>query len=187
MISTSDFTKGMILNIEDQPWVIVDFQFVSPGKGSAFFRTKLKNMKTEKVVERTFKSGEKFEESELTYKKASYLYSDRQNSVFLIKNDNQRVSLPIDSVKDKVIYLRQNSDIDLLYVDDELLSLNIPKKVSLKITEAAPAIKGNTSGGAFKTVKLETGLEVNVPIFIKEGEVIRINTESGEYVERANE
>jgi len=187
MVSTSDFEKGLVIEIEDQPWVIVDFQFVSPGKGAAFFRTKLKNLKTGKVVERTFKSGERFEEMEFEYKKATYLYHDRQNAVFSLKENNQRVSLPLINVENKIRYLKQNSEIDLIYIDNELMDINLPKKVNLKIIEAAPATKGNTATNAYKTVKVETGLEVNVPLFIKEGEIIRINTETGEYVERVNE
>jgi len=187
MVSTTDFKKGMILDIDDQPCLIVEFQFVSPGKGSAFTRTKLKNLKSGKVVERSFKSGEKFDEVDMKYKKAVYLYHDRQNAVFQIKDGNQRVNLPLDVAEDQIKWLRDKSDVDLIYIAGELSSLNIPKKVSLKVIEAPPAIKGDTSSGAFKTVKLETGIEAKVPIFIKEGETIRVNTETGEYAERDKE
>jgi len=187
MISTAEFKKGIILNIESQPWMIIDYQFFSPGKGSAFVRVKLKNIKTGKFVERAFKSGEEFEEVEVERKKAVYLYNDRRNSVFLLKDDNQRISLSIEMTQDKVIYLKQNSEIDLVYIGGEIISLNIPIKVGLKVIEAPPSFKGNTVTGGLKKVKLETGMEINVPIFIEEGDIIRINTETGEYVERVSE
>ena len=184
MISTSEFEKGMIISLDSQPWTIVGFDFVSPGKGSAFFRTKLKNLKTGNVVERTFKSGERFEEIELEYKKAVFLYNDRRNSVFLIKDTNQRMSLPIETTQEKIKYIKQNSEIDLVYINEEFISISIPIKVELKVVEAPEAVKGNTVTGSLKKVKVETGLELDVPIFIGEGETIRINTETNEYVER---
>lgn len=187
MISTDKFEKGIILNIESQPWMIIGYQFFSPGKGSAFVRVKLKNIKTEKFVERTFKSGEEFEEVEVERKKAVYLYNDRKNSAFLLKDADQRILLPLEPNQEKVKYLKQNSEVDLIYIDGEIISINIPIKVELKVIEAPPGFKGNTVTGGLKKVKLETGLEINVPIFIKEGDIIRINTETSEYVERANE
>ncbi|MDD5545193.1 MAG: elongation factor P [Candidatus Pacebacteria bacterium] len=184
MISTSDFEKGIVIKIESDPWQIVDYQFVNPGKGSAFYRTTIKNLKNGKTLEKTFKSGDRFEEIELNYKKAVYLYSDKKNAVFLEKNKNQRLSLPLENCKNKIKYLKEKSEIDLVYSDDELLDINIPKKVTLKVKEAPPAVKGNTATGATKTIILETGLEVNTPIFVKEGDEIIVNTETGEYVSR---
>lgn len=187
MVSAANLQKGMILKINSQPWLVVDFQFVNPGKGSAFSRTKLKNLKTGNVTEQTFKSNEEFEEIELESKKAVFLYNDRRSSVFLLKDNNQRMSLPLEITQDKVAYLKQNSEIDLIYHEEELLSLNIPIKVELKVTEALPGVKGNTVSGAMKKVKLETGLEIDVPLFVEEGDLIRINTKTGEYTERAKE
>lgn len=186
MISTSDFEKGMILNIDGQPWTIVDFSFMNPGKGGAVYRTKLKNIKTGNFIERTFKSGEEFDYMEKEFKDAAYLYSDRQNSVFLIKDSKQRVSIPLDATRDKIKYITPNSDVKLLYIDDELISLEIPIKVDLKVIEAEQAIKGNTATGVMKKVKVETGLEINAPMFINQGDTIRINTDTGEYIERVS-
>jgi len=180
MLSTSGFEKGMVLKIDGEPYQIVDFQFVHPGKGTAFVRTVLKRLKTGKSVERSFRSGESFEEIDLNYKKAVYLYSDRKNAVFLTEN-NQRVSFPKEEVEDKIIYLKEKENVDLIYLKDNLFGLKIPIKVSLKVVEAPPAIKGDTATGATKTVTFETGLKINVPIFIKEGEIILVNTETGEY------
>ena len=184
MVSTSDFQKGMVIKMDNEPWQIIDFQFVHPGKGSAFVRTTLKNLKTNKVLEKSFKSGERFEEIEFEYKKAVYLYKDRKNAVFNLKENKQRVSLPLENVENEIAYLKEQIVIDLIYIGGELSSLNIPKKVSLKVIEAPPAIKGDTVTGSTKTVTLETGLKVNAPIFIKEGETILVNTETGEYAGR---
>ncbi len=185
MVSTSDFEKGMVIKMDNDPWQIVDFQFVHPGKGSAFIRTTLKNLKTNKVLDKSFKSGDHFEEIEFEYKKAVYLYKDRKNAVFNLKENKQRISFPLENVKNKIAYLRENFDVDLIYIGNELSGLNILKKVALKVIEAPPAIKGDTVTGSTKTVTLETGLKVNAPIFIKEGETILVNTETGEYAGRA--
>ena len=186
MVSTSDFEKGRILKNDVVSWLIVDFSFMNPGKGGAVYRTKLKNLKSGNFIERTFKSGEEFEIMEKEYKDATYLYSDRQNSVFLAKKDNQRISIPLESVQDKIKYIIQNSDVKLLYIDEELLSVEIPIKVDLKVIEAEQAIRGNTATNVMKKVKVETGLELNAPLFIDQGDVIRINTDTGEYIERVS-
>ncbi|MDQ5883031.1 MAG: elongation factor [Patescibacteria group bacterium] len=185
MVSTSEFEKGMVLKIDNEPWQIVDYEFVHPGKGAAFVRVTLKNLKTNKVLDRSFKTGERFEEIELSYKKAIYLYKDRKNAVFSLKDNNQRVALPLEEVGEEVMYLKPNSEIELIYLGEELTSINMPKKVALKVTESPPAIKGDTVTGTMKTVTLETGLKVEAPIFIKEGEIILINTETGQYSGRA--
>ncbi|HOK35454.1 MAG TPA: elongation factor P [Candidatus Pacearchaeota archaeon] len=187
MISTSDFQKGIVIKIQSEPWMIVNYEYTHPGKGASFVRTKLRNLKTGKLLERTFKSGERFEEVELEFRKGTYLYSDRRNSVFQLKESKERISLPLELTQDKIKYLKQGSEVDLIYIDGKLSDLNIPIKVDLKVAESPPDFKGNTAGSAFKLVKLETGLNVEVPIFIKEGEIIRINTETGEYVERVSQ
>mgnify|MGYP000871800684 CR=1 FL=1 len=184
MVSTSEFKKGMVIEVEGEPYLILDYQFVKPGKGTAFVRTTLKHVKTKKVLEKSFRSQERFEELDLDYKKVSYLYSDRQNSVFLDKN-NQRISVPLEMTREKIPYLKSKSEVQLVYLEDELIDVKIPIKIALKVVEAPPAIKGDTVTGATKTVTLETGLKINVPIFIKEGEEIMVNTETNEYVERA--
>jgi elongation factor P len=186
MISTSDFEKGMILNIDGQPWLIADFSYMNPGKGGAVYRMKLKNLKTGKFIERTFKSGEEFEAMEKEYKDASYIYSDRRSSVFIIKSDKQRISIPLELTQDKVKYIKQNSDVRLLYIDNELLSVEIPIKVELKVIEAEQAIKGNTATNVMKKVKVETGAELDAPMFIEAGDTIAINTDTGEYAERVS-
>lgn len=184
MISTSEFEKGMVIEVDGEPYLILDYQFVKPGKGTAFVRTTLKHVKNKKVIEKSFRSQERFEELDLDYKKVNYLYSDRQNSVFIDKN-NQRISVPLEITREKIPYLKPQTEVQLVYLEDELIDVKIPVKVTLKVKEAPPAVKGDTVTGATKTVTLETGLKINVPIFIKEGEEIIVNTETGQYVERA--
>lgn len=176
----------MILNIDGQPWLIADFSYMNPGKGGAVYRMKLKNLKTGKFIERTFKSGEEFDTMEKEYKDATYLYSDRRASVFLTKDTKERISVPLEVTQDKVKYIIQNSEVRLLYIDNELLSVEIPIKVVLKIVEAEQAVKGNTATNVMKKAKVETGAEIDVPMFIEAGDAISINTETGEYVERAS-
>jgi len=197
MISTNQFQKGLVIEIEGEPWQIIDYQFVSPGKGAAFMRTTVKNMKTGKVVEKSFKSGESFEEIELGYKKAVFLYKDRKNGVFSLEDpstvsfdkaqdksgqaNSQRISLPIETIEWELNFLKPNTAIDLINLDGEIHGLKLPPKVELKVIEAPPAIKGNTATGGKKIVVVETGYNVNVPIFISEDEIVSINTQTGEY------
>ncbi len=185
MLSTNEFQKGLVLEIEGEPWQIIDYQFVNPGKGSAFTRTTVKNMKTGKVVEKSFKSGESFEEIELGYKKATFLYKDRRNGVFNIKENNERVSLPIETIQWELNFLIPNTEIDMINLDGEIHGLKLLPKVELKVVEAPPAVKGNTATGGKKIVVVETGYNINVPIFISEGEIISINTQTGEYSGRS--
>ena len=174
-----------MIEIEGESWQIIDYQFVSPGKGSAFIRTTVKNMKTGKVVEKSFKSGESFEEIELGYKKATFLYKDRKNGVFSLEENKERISLPIETIEWELNFMKPNTEIDLINLDGEIHGLKLPAKVELKVIEAPPAVKGNTATGGKKIVVVETGYNVNVPIFISEGEVISINTQTGEYSGRS--
>lgn len=185
MISTSDFEKGMIIKVEGQPWQILKFQFYKPGKGGAVMRTELKNFQTGKVLQKTFRSGDKFEEIEVDYQPAIYLYSDRKSSVFQLKNSKQRINFDLEKTKDLIQFLKEKGEVSIVFLDEKPININIPTKVELKVIEAPPAIKGNTVSGATKTVTLETGLKINAPIFIKEGEVLIINTETTSYVARA--
>ena len=187
MISTSDFEKGMVINVNGEPWQIVNFQFYKPGKGGAVMRTELKNFQTGKVLEKTFRSGDKFKEIEIEYQSAFYLYSDRKSAVFQLKNNKERISFPLEKVKEFIQFLKERSEVSIVFLDEKPININIPTKVDLKVIEAPPAIKGNTVSGATKTVTLETGIKINTPIFIKEGDTIIINTETISYVARVQQ
>lgn len=186
MISTSDFEKGIIIKIGDQPLQIVSYKHVNPGKGSAFVRTTFRNFKTGKMVEKTFRSGEKFELMEVEYREATYLYHDRKSAVFLTK-DNQRINLFLESVSEKIPYLKPNLEIKLVHLEGELVSVQLPAKVNLKVVSSPMDIKGDSATSGTKIVTLETGLKVAAPLFIKEGDILRINTETGQYTERTKE
>ena len=185
MISTSDFEKGMVIKVENAPWQIVNFEFYKPGKGGAVMRTQLKNFLTGKVLEKTFRSGDRFEQMDIDYQDALYLYKDRKSAVFQLEKNQQRINLDLEKVQDSVKYLKEKSPVSIIFIEDNPVSVKIPIKIELLVKEAPDAIKGNTVSGAMKTVILENGLEINTPLFIKEGDIIVINTETGQYVERA--
>lgn len=185
MRSTNEFEKGIVLKIENEPWQIVDYHFVNPGKGAAFTRTTIKNMKTGKVVERAFKSGEEFEEIELERKNGTYLYKDRKNAVFMLNDTKQRISFPLEQLQWELNFLKENTPVTIIYLDEEPHGILIPAKMELKVVEAPPAIKGNTATGGKKVVVLETGYGVNAPLFIEQDDVLIINTQTGEYCEKA--
>lgn len=185
MISTSDFTKGTIIKYENQPWLILEYQFLKPGKGGAFMQTKIKNLKTNAIREISFKSNEKFEELESNRKKAIYIYHNQKEVFFNDEKSNSRFGLPITIFEDKVKYLKANIKIDIIYVDDEPISYLLPIKIDYQVKDDPGTAKGNTASGAMKKVVLENNLEIDVPMFIKQGDIIVVNTDRNEYVERA--
>ncbi len=185
MISTSDFEKGMILNMDSEYWIIVDFQFVNPGKGAAFVKTKLKNLKTGKYAEKTFKSGEEFEEAKVEKIKAKFLYFHRDKFFFSKEGGPSfRFDVSREAIGAASDFLKVNQIVDGILLAGEIINISLPIKVFLKVTEAPPGIKGDSVQGGTKTVTLETGVVINVPLFIEEGDVIEVNTEKGEYVRR---
>lgn len=185
MVSTSDFEKGMVIKVNGEPWQIVNFEFYKPGKGGAVMRTELKNFQTGKVLQKTFRSGDKFEEIETEYQSAFYLYKDRKSAVFQLKDGNERINFDLEKTKNLIPFLKEKSEVSIVFLDKKPININVPTKVELKVIEAPPAIKGNTVSGAVKNVTLETGLKINTPIFIKEGDTLIINTETISYVARA--
>jgi elongation factor P len=186
MVSSSDFSKGMIINYEKQPCQILEYTFNKPGKGGGFMKTKLRNLKTGASFEINFRTQDTFEELETENKKVTYIYHNNKEIFFNDKESNKRFSLPIDIIGDQAKFLKSNSDLEISYINDEPLTINVPIKMVYKVITAPPAVKGNTSTGASKVVVLENNLEINAPLFIKEGDSIVVNTERGEYIERYN-
>lgn len=184
LISTSDFHKGVAIIFKGEPHIITECTFVNPGKGSAFTRTKLKNLIDGKVIEFTFKSGEKVEEAPVEIREMQYLYNDTQNYYFMNPKNFEQISLPASMIGDFKKFIKEGEVYQLYIMNEKALSFKPPLKVKLKVTEAGAGIKGNTVTGATKSVTTETGYKINVPLFIKEGDVIVINPETGEYVER---
>lgn len=186
-ITTSNLQKGIFIEFRGEPSQIVEFQHVNPGKGSAFVRTKLKSLKTGKVQEFTYKSGETVEEIPIEVHEMQYLYRDADNFFFMDRGSFEQISLKKDLMGGFSPYMKEGEIYQLFLYDNQPLRIRPPKKVKLRVTEAEEGAKGNTVMGAKKTVKLETGLKIDVPLFIKKGDLIAVNPETGEYLERVSQ
>ena len=185
MYQTTDFRKGLKVQIDGKLFAIVECNHVNPGKGSAFVKTRLKNLETGQVLERTFKVGADgaevpdFEEREM-----SYMYNDAEGFHFMDQNTYESVAINEDRVGDAKNYLQEGIVVDVLYYNQRPLTIELPNFVELAVTETDPGLKGDTAAGGMKKAIMETGLQVNVPLFIEVGEVLKVDTRSGEYVER---
>ncbi len=186
-ISTSDFQKGIFIEFLGEPCQIVGFEFYNPGKGSAVVRTKLKNIKTLRVLDFTFKSGETAEEISVETREMQYLYKMNEDYIFMNPVTFEQINLSKDIIGDFVKFLKEGDVFQILLYDQVPLGMKYPKKIKLLVTEADDAVRGNTVGGAKKLVIVETGASVAAPLFIKKGDLIVIDSESGEYVERASQ
>ena len=186
MISTNQFKNGSHVEIDGVIYKILEFQHVKPGKGGAFVRTKLRNVSTGGVQDKTFRAGEKFRPVRTESRKMQYLYESGDAAVFMDSRDYEQIEIPTDVVGDAMRWLLPNADVDVLFVDDSPSDVQLPSAVDMKVTKTEPGVKGDTaSGGGSKPATLESGVSVQVPLFIEEGEVVRIDTRSGEYVSRA--
>jgi elongation factor P len=184
MISTSQFRKGMKLKVDGDLWVIIDFQNARTAQRRAKVTTKLKNIKTGAVIEKIFASGETFDEPDFADRKMQYLYTDGENWHFMDSSTFDQFSLGKDSLSGAEDFLMENEEYKILFFEGEAIDLDLPASVILKVIEAEPAVKGDTVSNLTKGAKLETGLEVKVPLFIKVGDKIKIDTRSKEYLER---
>ena len=186
MISTADFRNGMTILQNGDLMEIVEFQHVKPGKGGAFVRTKLKNVLTGRVLEKTFRSGEKMEEVRLEEQTYQYLYFDGDLYHFMHKETYEQIAVGSDIVGDKSDWMKENEDVALLFHDNKVISVELPIFVHLTITKSDPGVQGDRSSGAVKPATLETGVTVQVPLFLNEGDVIKVDTRTGEYIERVS-
>ncbi|MBC8313776.1 MAG: elongation factor P [Candidatus Cloacimonetes bacterium] len=184
MASTSDFRNGMIINFKNELYEIVKFQHVKPGKGGAFVRTKLKNVMKGSVIENTFRAGEKVDEIRLEKHKMEYLYFDGTNYVLMNPKTYEQIEVSSELLGDKKLFFKENMSLAVLKKGDEIISIELPTTVNLKVDECEPAIKGNTVTGATKNAVLETGLKIQVPMFISQNDVVKVDTRSEEYLER---
>jgi len=182
---TTDFRKNLKLEIEGKPYIIVDFQHINPGKGSAFVRTKLRNLETSQVLERTFKVGiDVFQVPDLDQKEVEYTYSDADGYNFIDQSNFESIHLNIEQVADNKDYLQEGIKLFILFYNGRPIDIELPNFVNLKVVQTDPGLKGDTASGGMKKAVMDTGLQINVPLFIKEGEVLKIDTRTGEYVER---
>ena len=185
-VDTSQFRNGLKIELDGEPFTMIYFQHVKPGKGGAFVRTKIKNLKTGRVLDRTFRSGEKLEEADVAERKMQYLYQDGEDLVFMDTESFEQLPFSGAQVGDARKWLKENLDVEVLFWRGRPINLEIPSFVEYTITRCDPGLKGDTAQGATKPATLETGAVVQVPLFVKEGERIRVDTRSGEYFERVN-
>lgn len=184
---TTDFRNGLKISIEGKPYIIVNFQHINPGKGSAFVKTRLKNLESGQVLERTFKAGvETVDKPDMEEREMEYTYGDMDGYNFMDTTTFESVHLLHDNVGDAKNYLQEGIKVTILYFNERPISIDLPNFVNLKVQETDPGLKGDTAGGSGgKKAIMETGLQVSVPLFINEGELLKIDTRTGEYVERA--
>lgn len=185
MVSAGDFRKGITIEIDGQVWVIVDFQHVKPGKGAAFVRTKMKNIMQGNVLEKTFNPTEKFENAHVDKKDMQYLYNDGELYYFMDNETYEQLPLNKEKVEDAMNFVKENMTVTIKFFKGEAFSVEPPNFVELLIAETEPGFKGDTATAGNKPAVLETGYKIMVPLFINEGDLIRVDTRTGEYMERA--
>ena len=185
MISTSDFHTGISVELEGEIFTILEFQHVKPGKGAAFVRSKLKNLRTGSIAERTFRAGEKMARAHLERKEMEYLYRDGDSFHMMDMETYEQITLSSEQIGEGIKYLKENDHLNVVMHGDKLLGVDVPLSVVLKVEETEPGLKGDTASGASKPATMETGLVVQVPLFVNSGDSIKIDTRSGSYIERA--
>lgn len=186
MAYTTEIRKGMIINYNNEPYLIISKEFYSPGKGAAFTRTKIKNIKTGKILNQVFKSGEKLEELDVETKTMQFLYADGKDIYFMDPVTFEQLSVPLDMIDGGTDFLHAEAKYIVIIYDGAAISVQLPAKIALKVVETSDAVKGNTSGSATKEAILETGAKVYVPLFIRQQDNVVINTETGLYVSKEN-
>lgn len=184
MADTTDIKKGFKILIDGAPWVVVDHQFVKPGKGQAFIRTKLKSMINGNVVDRTYKSGEKLDKADTEERTMQYLYQDGENYVFMDAQTYEQMYIPGEALGNNTFFLLDNMEIDVMLFEGKAIGVTPPTFVNLEVVETEPGFKGDTSGNTTKPAKLSSGLEVQVPLFVNQGDVLKVDTRTSSYVER---
>jgi elongation factor P len=184
MVTAGEFRKGLTIEIDGQVWTIVDFQHVKPGKGAAFVRAKIKNIMTGGVLERTFNPTEKFENAIVEKKDMQYLYSDGELYYFMDEETYEQLPLNHDKVEEALNYIKENMNVTIKFFKGNAFSVEPPNFVELQIVETEPGFKGDTATAGNKPAILETGAKIMVPLFVNSGDVIRVDTRTGEYMER---
>ncbi len=185
MISTNDFQTGLTIEYDGDIFTVIEFQHVKPGKGAAFVRSKLRNIRTGSTTEKTFRAGEKIAKAHLERKEVEYLYRADDEFFVMDTETYEQTSVTLKQLGDKVNFIKENERIQMLLYGEEIIGVELPHTVELTVAETAPGVKGDTAAGGSKPAALETGLVVQVPFFINEGDLLRIDTRSGLYIERA--
>ncbi len=185
MINVNDFKTGITIKLDNNLYQVIEFQHVKPGKGAAFVRTKLKNLRTGATIEHTFNSAIKVETARIDKRDMQFLYSMGDTYYFMSMDDYSQIELDKKSLGDDAKFLKENINVTIISYEGEILGINLPDKIEMTVTKTEPAVKGNTTSSVMKDATLETGMEIKVPIFIDEGEVIVVSTKDGSYVSRA--
>lgn len=185
MINVNDFKTGITINLDGNLFTVLEFQHVKPGKGSAFVRTKLKNLRTGATIDHTFNAGIKVEKAHIDKDKMQYLYDDGESLVFMDNNTFDQITIPKNRIDWEMNFLKENDTVEVTRYEGEILGVALPNSVELTIVECEPGIKGNTATNATKNAVLETGLNIKVPLFIEAGEKVIVNTTDGQYISRA--
>ncbi|PHS36509.1 MAG: elongation factor P [Alkaliphilus sp.] len=184
MIAAGDFRKGITFEMNGEPYIVMDFQHVKPGKGAAFVRTKYKNLLTGSIVEKTFNPSEKFPKAHIESKEMQYLYSDDGLYYFMDNETYEQIPLSKNEVEEAILYIKENDTATIKFYNGRPFQVTSPNFVELEVTETEPGIKGDTASNVTKSAVLETGANVQVPLFVNEGDAIRVDTRSGEYMSR---
>ncbi|MBN1998792.1 elongation factor P [candidate division KSB1 bacterium] len=187
MASTSDFRTGLVLILDGELFAIAEFQHVKMARGGAFVRTKLKNFKTGRVIERTFRSGEKVDEARIVRRRMQFLYREGEQLVVMDNETYDQVHIAADMLGTGIDFLKESENIDVLTHNDNPVGAEMPTFVVLTVASTAPGLRGDTVSGATKKAKLETGGSINVPLFVEEGDRLKVDTRTGEYIERVKE
>ena len=186
MISVTDFKTGLTVEIDGVLYTVVDFMHVKPGKGAAFVRSKLKNIRNGSTVERTFNSNEKVSPARIDFREMQYLYKSDDDYTFMDTETYEQIALTADKIGDAPKYLKENMVVEIQFYQNEVLGVQLPNTVELQITETDPNFKGDTATGGTKPATLETGAVVNVPFFVEKGDFIQVDTRTNQYLKRAN-
>jgi len=184
MYGTAEFKKGLKIELDGSPFMIVDFQHVKPGKGGAFVRTKLKNLLTGRVLDQTFRSGEKVKKPDLVEKEMQYLYKDGDSYCLMDNDTYEQIMLTTEQVGDAVLFLTENMNLKVLIFNQQPVAVDLPNFVELTVAQTEPGVRGDTATGGTKPATLESGAVIQVPLFINEGDRLKVDTRTGTYIER---
>ncbi len=184
MLTANDLRVGKTFEMDDGLWMCVQFEHIKPGKGTAFVRVKVKNLETGSIVERTFRPEEKFKQAFLDYRKMQYLYNSGEDFFFMDQESFDQISLSEDDLGDTTHFLKENMIIEVAFYKGRQVGIELPTFVELRIVETEPGFKGDTAQNTFKPAKLESGYTIQVPLFVEQGEVIKVDTRTGQYLER---
>ncbi len=185
MLNQGEIKVGILVQINNEPYMVIKTDHNKTAQRRAVLKTKLKNLVNGSILEKSFQQGEKIEEAETETKAANYQYKTETEASFMDNKTFEQSSLPLEQIGDKIKYLKEGTDVDILYFQNQPVALKLPIKIALKVVSAPPGVKGNSAGNVTKVVELETGLQISVPMFISEGEMVIMNTDTGEYVGRA--